>query len=115
MKDETWALIICRSCGNFRVADGRVIEAKRRSPKLRAHLRALLGSGNPSDHAPSNTFVHCAGARLAWFRVRARGLTIRNVRSKAETEAARQHLAMILDQLGKKNNLGAGVIDVVPQ
>jgi hypothetical protein len=115
-KDEPWALVACRSCGNIRVTDGRVTSAsvRLRLPKLRAHLRALLGDGNLSDHF-SNTFVHCEGARLAMYRVGARTgrLTIHNVRSKAETEAARQHLAMILDQLGKKNSSKTGVNDAL--
>jgi hypothetical protein len=100
-KDETWALVACHSCGNFQVVDGRLIGGSERLPLLRAHLRALLGNENLSDHVPSNTFVHCAGVRIAMFHVdrRARKLSIREAQSDAEKEAARRHLAMILDQL----------------
>lgn len=106
-KDEPWVLVACRSCGNIRVADGRVTAASERLPKLRAHLRALLGDGNLSDHF-SNTFVHCEGARLAMYHVGARTgrLTIHNVRREAETEAARQHLAVILNQLETREDSG---------
>jgi hypothetical protein len=102
-KDETLALVACRSCGNFQVVDGRVTGGSERLPKLRAHLRALLGDG-VSDHAPSNVFVHCSGVRLLMFHVdrRTRKLSIREAQSEAEKEAARRHLAMILDQLERR-------------
>lgn len=101
-KDEPWALIACRSCGNFQILDGSVTGSPERLPKLRAHLRTLLGNGDLSDHAPSNTFVvHCAGVRIAMFHIdrRTRKLSIREAQSEGEKEAARRHLAMILDQL----------------
>jgi hypothetical protein len=103
-KDETWALIACHSCGNFQVADGRVIGGSERLPMLLAHLRALLGDGDVADHAPSNVFVHCSGVRLLMFHVdrRTRKLSIREAQSEAEKEAARRHLAMILDQLDRR-------------
>jgi hypothetical protein len=101
-KDKPWALVACIACGNLQIADGRVTEEPTRLPKLRAHLRALLGDGDVADHAPSNTFVvHCAGARIAMFHVdrRTRKLSIREAQSEGEKEAARRYLAMILDQL----------------
>ena len=102
-KDEPWALVACDACGNFQIADGRVTEEPARLPKLRAHLRALLGDGDVADHAPSNVFVHCSGVRLLMFHVdrRTRKLSIREAQSEAEKEAARRHLAMILDQLDR--------------
>jgi hypothetical protein len=102
-KDETLALVACHSCGNFQVVDGRVTVGSERLPMLLAHLRALLGNENLSDHVPSNTFVHCAGVRHAMFHIDTRTrLSIREVQSEAEKEAARRHLAMILDQLERR-------------
>jgi hypothetical protein len=105
LKAKPFALIACRACGNFQTFDGRVTVAPERLPKLRAHLRALLGKGGDLSDHPSNTFVHCAGVRIAMFHVdaRTRRLTIRETHSDAEREAARHHLAMILDQLEKQN------------
>jgi hypothetical protein len=109
-KDKALALIACRSCGNFQVLDGRVTGASERLPKLAAHIRALLGNGNLSDHVPSNTFVHCTGARLVMFHVssRTRRLTIRETHGDAEREAAQQHLAVILRQLKTTQYSGDG-------
>lgn len=103
---KPFALIACHACGNFQIFDGRVTVAPERLPKLRTHLRTLLGNGNLLEHGPSNTFVCCADVPHAMFHIdaRTRRLSIREKGSDVEREAARQLLVVILDQLEGKED-----------